>query len=341
MLPHWNPDVARHYPSGHRHNPPEELHSPFYPLRGCYSSSNRSLLDEHMREMLGAGIGVAAVSWWGPYWREGTSDTQGVQTDKMLAEVLASAADTGMKIAFHLEPYPGRSAETVREDLQYLMERYAGHPAVYLIRGLPLYYVYDSYHIDAAHWATLLRTRGKHSIRGTALDGVFIALWLNGDDGPSIQRGGFDGFYTYFASSSASYGADPRNWATLGRFAHAHDLLFIPCVGPGYNDSRIRPWNAAATRDREGGARYTRLWREAIDAGGDVIAVTSYNEWGEGTQIEPASLQSDLHQKGYAQHEDYGSFTAPSLYMDLTKQMATLLQTSHHQQTPTDKADEL
>jgi hypothetical protein len=32
--------------------------------------------------------------------------------------------------------------------------------------------------------------------------------------------------------------------------ARALGLLWAPSVGPGYDDSKIRPWNAAAVRDR-------------------------------------------------------------------------------------------
>ena len=62
------------------------------------------------------------------------------------------------------------------------------------------------------------------------------------------------------AEQSASlFRADPcRPAALLRRWAAAHNKLFVPSVGPGYKDTKIRPWNSAATRDREGGARYSR-----------------------------------------------------------------------------------
>ena len=56
----------------------------------------------------------------------------------------------------------------------------------------------------------------------------------------------------------------------------------MPSVGPGYDDSRIRPWNAAATRAREGGQRYRRWWEAALAAAPAAVSITSYNEWVSG-----------------------------------------------------------
>jgi glycoprotein endo-alpha-1,2-mannosidase len=33
------------------------------------------------------------------------------------------------------------------------------------------------------------------------------------------------------------------------------------------------------------------MWRAAMRSGADLVSVTSYNEWQEGTQVEPARLQ--------------------------------------------------
>ena len=40
----------------------------------------------------------------------------------------ASVAD--IQVALHLEPYEGRSAESVKEDVDYLVGRYGAHPAL-------------------------------------------------------------------------------------------------------------------------------------------------------------------------------------------------------------------
>ena len=61
--------------------------------------------------------------------------------------------------------------------------------------------------------------------------------------------------------------------------------LFFPSVGPGYNDTLIRPWNHEHTKEREGGKYYDRMWAEALAAAPAAITITSYNEWGACTAI--------------------------------------------------------
>lgn len=63
VLPHWQEHVSRQYPQvGRRFQPPGELHSPFYPLRGPYSSADQQLLVEQFQEMKAAGeSGVGRV----------------------------------------------------------------------------------------------------------------------------------------------------------------------------------------------------------------------------------------------------------------------------------------
>ena len=124
-----------------------------------------------------------------------------------------------------------------------------------------------------------------------ASPGYFIALLLDTstENAQHIVEGGFDACYTYFASETVSQASNPANWQRLADWAHGHGKDFIASVGPGYNDTRIRPWNSGASRDREGGGRYRRQWRAGIDSGADAISITSFNEWGEGTQIEPAA----------------------------------------------------
>ncbi len=128
---------------------------------------------------------------------------------------------------------------------------------------------------------------------------------------------GFDGFYTYYAAEGYMYASTPSNWSSINQFAMENDLLYIPCVGPGYIDTRIRPWNHGNTKDRQGGKYYENMFSAAVNINPDIIGITSFNEWHEGTQIEPA-IPKSLPDYTY---EDYGEGVDPDFYIRKTKEL--------------------
>lgn len=303
----WNHQVLLREGGGKHFTPPEDIGANFYPASGLYSSNSLADTLVHMAQMKAAGIGVVAATWWG----------RGSFTDKALPVVFEAAAKSGLKVCFHIEPFPGRNAATTRVALAYLLERYGAHPALYRdpARGnRPWAYVYDSYLIPAEEWATVLAPDGDNSIRGTPLDTVMIGLWVERKSGDRLSAGHFDGCYTYFAVDGFVHGSTLRRWPELSRWAAERGKLFVPSVGPGYDDTRIRSWNGKNQRDRENGAYYDRMFGAAVALDPPVISITSFNEWHEGTQIEPAvPKQID----GYT-YLDYGE-RAPGWYLERTR----------------------
>jgi len=194
-------------------------------------------------------------------------------------------------VCFHIEPYKDRNVSSLRGNLSYIISQYGNHSAFYRHPGsnLPIYYIYDSYLVPDDQWIALLsRNGGENSVRGTALDGVFLGLIVDRTHVDQLVRCGFDGYYTYFASDRFTYGSTTSNWAAVAARAQQTGVLFVPSVGPGYDDVRIRPWNAANTRDRQQGAYFDQRFTAAIESHPDLISITSFNEWHEGTQIEEA-----------------------------------------------------
>lgn len=77
-------------------------------------------------------------------------------------------------------------------DIAYLREKYGKHAALLRAyprrrqsadtqpqRAVPVFYVYDSYHIQPIEWLQVLGPEGRLTVRGTRDDGVFIGLWLD------------------------------------------------------------------------------------------------------------------------------------------------------------------
>jgi putative SOS response-associated peptidase YedK len=72
--------------------------------------------------------------------------------------------------------------------------------------------------------------------------------------------------------------------------------LFCATVIPGFDDTR-GPGRTAPrpTVARFDGATYTTLWDAAIRHDADWVVVTSFNEWHEGSEIEPSREHGDRY----------------------------------------------
>jgi len=293
--------TPKNYPGG------DDIAADFYPKLGCYSSNSDKDLNAHMQMLRQAQVGVICASWWG----------KNSYTDKAVPRLLDVAARHNLKVCFHIEPFPGRNALTTRDAIVYIIDEYGSHSAFYRYgkdEPHPMFYVYDSYLTPAKQWRTILSPNGSHTIRNTKYDSIVIGLWVKEHEQAFMAEGHFDGYYTYFATDGFTYGSTIKNWPKLAEWAQQNNKLYIPSVGPGYVDLRIRPWNSVNTRARENGAYYDREFAAAIAIRPQIISITSFNEWHEGTQIEPA-VPKQIPGFKYCDYTPH----SPEYYLDRTR----------------------
>jgi hypothetical protein len=262
-----SPAVAgayRHWQQG-GHTPPDDVGADYYPVLGAYDSGDPAVLAQHLQWVRRSGAGTIVLSWWG----------QGSYEDALAGRVLDAAAAAGVKVAWHLEPYAGRTAASTAADVAYLVDRYGTHPAFYRDArhgNRPAFYVFDS--LSVADWTAIEPLRATAIVLAQTTDVSKVAH--------------FGGIYTYDAIAAAT----APGWAGAAAYAAANGLVWAPSVGPGYLDDRAVPGNSTPTLARDGGAAYDTAWENALDpATGGVpswVSVTSFNEWHEGSTIEPA-----------------------------------------------------
>jgi len=230
-------------------DPPSQIASNWYPARGAYSSSDPAVVRQQMREIAAAGVQTVIVSWWG----EGSVEAA------RLPLVTAAARAAGLRVAIHVEPFAGRTPASLLPSLRS-----------FAAAGITEAYVYDSGSSPDGDWQAL-----NQQVPGLRL---FADTNLPG----KARAGGFAGLYTYdvrvFDGSSF-----PRMCASARKLG----LLCAPSVGPGFD--AVRATGEPRVRGRANGATYDHMWRAAIRAAANVVTITSYNEWHEGTQIEPAA----------------------------------------------------
>jgi hypothetical protein len=64
---------------------------------------------------------------------------------------------------------------------------------------------------------------------------------------------------------------------------------------PGYNDTRVPGRTGTYIVARNNGATYSESWQGAISSNPDWITITSFNEWFEGSMLEPSVTYGNLY----------------------------------------------
>jgi len=256
--------------------PPQDLASTFYPSRGPYSSRDWKVLSQHMSEIARAGVDEVVSSWWG----------LGSPEADRLPTVMRAAWKHRLDVAVHLEPYEKwqRTRAIVEADFEYLRELGVGRVYVY--------YPFDGLIADTA-WLEL------------SAQFPSIELYAQTSDAARAAAAGFDGVYTYDV-----YAVRGGAFAGLCARARSAGIACAPSVGPGYNASRAT--SDHRVRGRRAGETYDGMWRAGIAAQPDRITITSYNEWHEGTQIEPARRRGPTVYGAYESYEGAYGLTGRS-----------------------------
>ncbi len=300
-----------HWDEGHK-NPPLNIASDYYPVLGAYSSADRAVVAQHFAWMRQAGVGVVITSWWGP----------GSNTDKIVPLLLEMGERYALKIAFHIEPYGGRNADRLVSDVEYIYRQYGSHPAFFRAntgslwggadknQGLFLVWAAryeddNSAPVEPAYW-----TAAMDDIHALP-DGGLIIADENGAEW--VIEGHFDGSFKYGVLDSDM--AEPYTFAK----GLPPGAWFIPGINPGSTRSHIMGYEDFTFNPRHDGATYAKRWQAMFDTGVEpqMVVITTFNEWHEGTQIEPARVGGD-NGSGY-NYRDYESLP-PDGYLALTRQ---------------------
>lgn len=254
---------------------------PDLPLE-LYASRDRGAMDRHIAQAQAAGIDAFVVSWYGPWG--GVNN----QTESNFAAMLDVAAARGFRLALDVEavsPFVGSSAAMV-EMLRHALNVHAAHPAHLRVGGRPVLFFWRQQRWDVGTWQWIR----------SQVDPDHRSIWIaEGVD--MAYQAVFDGHHLYTVTwtppTDVFYTANKfSRLVQQARERYGGYRYWVATVMPGYDDTRTGRPHAFA-RSREGGAYYARTWEAAIASNPDWIIVTSFNEWPEGTYIEPSRAYGD------------------------------------------------
>jgi hypothetical protein len=199
-------------------------------------------------------------------------------------------------LSVYWETAPGegnRQIDRAVADLLYILRKYGTQPAFLKVDDKPVIFVYGRVmaQVPLASWPAIIqRVREEFGS-----DFLLIA------DGyrESFARM-FDGVHTYNIcgwvrdkSPEELRALSRDSFQDAVRLAKRHDKISCVTVIPGYDDTKIR--SPGLNAQRQDGRTYEVLWEEAIAADPDWVLITSWNEWHEGSEIEPSWEHGDKY----------------------------------------------
>jgi hypothetical protein len=245
------------------------------PALGYYDSTDPNIISKHIELARQAGIDAFVASWWG----------RGSFEDAAFDKLLRTAEQKGFLAAIYYEQ--AGSPQNIYEDFLYVLDRYAASKAFLKLAGRPVIFVYGrvSLRFEPSDWEYVFgRLATETGTRPFVIaDGLSARL---------LQT--FDGVHTYNPVTHSLNQIDAM-YQKAGLASLATGRLFAATVAAGYDDRVIRTPGLRVERDK--GWYYQNLWRIATKARPGWILITSFNEWHEGSEIEPSIEYGDFYLK--------------------------------------------
>ena len=239
----------------------------YHPTAGFYSSNDSVVFARHIEEMTYAGLDAAITSWWG----------QGQHSESTRIPALlnnASNASNGKNLKWALyyerESTGDPTVSQIAADLAYIQANYASNPNYLKISGKPVIFVYTD-GLDAA--AMSQRWHDANTL------GFYVVLKVF--SGYSTSTPQPDGWHQYGPASAVD---------SQGKYSYT--------ISPGfwlYTESSPR-------LVRLTNSEWTTNINSMIASKSQFQLITTFNEWGEGTAVEPATEWSSS--SGYGTYID-------------------------------------
>lgn len=246
-----------------------------------YSGGDDEVLKRHIQQASAAGIDALICTWFGP-------DED--RLNKRCRRIMDLAQQMGSTLQFAIIPDQSawdslKSVESLTRALAVLKSDFMSKSNYLTFQGKPVVFWFYPPSLGGLDTWKQLRSQA---------DPNHEQYWFGGTDNFSFLDV-YDALYYFDITWEAKPGAAMSSYAgRLAKYnqANSQSRPFVATVMPGYDDIKFRGGHA---RDRQNGDYYRGTWQTAIDRKAQAVVLTSFNEFFEGSHIEPSEQYGDLY----------------------------------------------
>ncbi len=257
------------------------------PTLGAYDSSDPAVLATQVALMKAAGLDGAIIDWNGP---DGFADYEMIHRNTGL--LIAALKQAGLKFALCVEDNPGhrfisqrkftraQATAKVAAAFAWADEHWLADPAYVRLSGGPALFVFGPQYLEAAEWSAIRATLKQkpltfalpHLSQRPDIDGAFA--WVPVSQGKSVAA------ETWTKELAALYVRQTK----AGR-------PYVAVAFPGYRDfyAQAGVGQSYGSIDYRDGRTFAESFEQAMTSGAPLVQVATWNDYGEGTGIEPTA----------------------------------------------------
>ncbi len=296
-----------HYPDLMLASGRHDVAAVHYPAIGPYDSTDPNLCEYHILLAKQAGIDAFMVNWYGFETKEGLRR----QEDKGFEQLLKAAEKLDFKVCLNFDdksvfpPYYNfskreQAVAQAKKTFERVMKSYGTSPAYLKIKNKPVLSNFGWAYVNSDSIdQTAFSVKEWKEILSSIKPRPFFLHDHQWDWGKTIEDAGFwdfsESIYSWIGHADDRKEFLAESQALLKKKKLS---MVTATVNPGFDNTPCWGWGGGLSQVlRRDGAEYITQWMEAENYKAGIVQIATWNDFTEGSTIEPTEEYGNLYLK--------------------------------------------